>query len=165
MRTFKRLVSMSCALATFAMTSAYAEPIIGGEAKFGASIYILSPLKVEKNADLIFGGVLSGKRDVTVDSASPGVAKFSANGNRDERILVKVVESSVTLRNGIAVGPNNEVKLDGWNYGGSIKANGVGKFDTNGSIQDIRVGAVAHVLENTSGGNFRGIATLRVIYL
>ncbi|MDF1653481.1 MAG: hypothetical protein P1U34_00050 [Coxiellaceae bacterium] len=166
MSILKRLVSTGCALMALAVTSAFAEPTgDDGQANFGISIYILTPLKVEKDADLLFGSVLAGKRDITINATSAGVAKFSAYGNANARILVRVVQPSLTLRIGTAVGPNNEITVDGWNYGGTIKANGAAQFDSSGSIHDMRVGAVAHVLENSNGGNFRGIATLRVTYI
>lgn len=160
----KRFMLTVSALAALAITTCYAGDG-SSEVGFSVTMNLCSAIKVFNTADLDFGNVVLGAaQNVEVNANSPGVAKFNATGDRNAHIIAKVVEQSIEMSNGTA-GANNQVTVDNWNYGGNLKANGEGQFNVSGSLQDMRVGAVAHILSETEYGSYSGSATLRVTYI
>ncbi|MDF1653478.1 MAG: DUF4402 domain-containing protein [Coxiellaceae bacterium] len=166
MKLSKKLIVTSCALAVLAATSAYADRAGDyGQTNFNVALVLFSEIEVEKVTDLNFGDVmLNGAKNITVNVNDDGVAKFRATGDRNARIVAKVVQKSIKIKSGTS-GPNHEIVVDNWIYGGNVNGKGMGQFDVNGNIQNIRVGGVAHILANTKYGNYSGSATLRVTYL
>ncbi len=166
MRNFKKMMVTGCLLATIAATPSYAaKPGSFGETTFNASLVLYSSIKVQKVADLNFGDVLmGGAKNVVVNSSSAGVAKFTASGDRNARVTASVVEKSIKISNG-GKGAKNEIVVDDWNYGGNVDGAGKGQFNVNGTLDDIRVGGVAHVNANSEYGSYSGTATLRVTYV
>ncbi|MDF1653479.1 MAG: DUF4402 domain-containing protein [Coxiellaceae bacterium] len=160
----KQLAVFGAAIAALAMTSSYANDS-SGQAGFSVSLNLFSAIHVTKVADLDFGNaVLGAAQSIVVNGKSAGVAKFNATGDRNARIMAQVVETSITMANG-AGGANNQITVDNWNYSGNLSSGGEGQFDVSGSLQDLRVGGVAHILADTAYGNYTGNATLRVTYL
>lgn len=166
MDTTKRVIVAAVAAAV-ATTSLYAaRPGSYGEVKFQSTLTLFQQIAVEKVKNLEFGDVLINGRahDVVVNSTADEVAKFRANGDRLARISAKVVEDAIIMKTKTA-GPNHEIRVDAWQYGGNVDANGLGRFDSDGAIQNIRVGGIAHIKAQTKYGNYAGSATLRVTYL
>ncbi|MDF1795726.1 MAG: hypothetical protein P1U63_04220 [Coxiellaceae bacterium] len=166
MKLSKKLMVASCALAALAGTSAFASRSGDyGQVNFNVGLVLFSEIEVQKVTDLDFGDVmLNGAKNVVVNVNDDGVAKFRATGDRNARIMAGVVQKSITLKSGTS-GPNHEIMVDNWIYGGNVDGKGLGHFDVNGNIQNIRVGGVAHIKADTKYGNYSGSATLRVTYL
>lgn len=157
---------LPCCMAALIIPSLYAgRPGNFGQTTFNVTLTLFSEIKVEKVKDLEFGDVVMGQaKNIVVNDLSDQAAKFRANGDRNARISVKVVEESIKMKTQTS-GPKHEIVVDQWNYGGNVDGNGDGHFDVNGAIQNIRVGGVAHVRADNEYGNYTGTATLRVTYL
>lgn len=166
MDTTKRVIGVTMAALALTASVYAARPGSYGEVKFQSTLTLFEQIEVEKVKNLEFGDVLINgqSQNIVVDTNSDGVAKFRANGDRLARISAKVVEDEIVMKSQTA-GPNHEIQVDGWQYGGNVDGSGLGRFDSNGAIQNIRVGAVAHILPKTKYGNYAGEATLRVTYL
>ncbi len=136
-----------------------------GQTDFNVSLVLFSEIEVQKITDLNFGDImLNGAKDVVVGVNDDGVAKFRANGDRNAHIIAGVVQDHIVLKSRTS-GPNHEITVDNWTYGGNVNGKGQGKFDGSGNIQNIRVGATAHLTANTMYGNYSGSATMRVTYV
>lgn len=166
MKLSKQLMVAGCALAAIASTSGYASRSGDyGQINFNVALVLFSEIEVEKVTDLNFGDVMiNGAKNVVVSVNSDGVAKFRASGDRNARIIAAVVQKSIKIKSGTS-GPNHEITVDNWSYGGNVNGQGQGRFDVNGNLQNIRVGATAHILANTKYGNYNGSATMRVTYV
>ncbi len=164
MSLLKRCILAVSSLAALVISTSYAGEG-SGEVGFSITMNLCSAIKVFNTADLDFGNVVLGAaQNVEVNANSPGVAKFNATGDRNAHIIAKVVEQSIKMSNGTA-GANNQITVDNWNYGGNLHATGEGQFNVSGSLSDMRVGAVAHILSETEYGSYSGSATLRVTYI
>ncbi|MDF1653480.1 MAG: DUF4402 domain-containing protein [Coxiellaceae bacterium] len=161
MRLTKRLVLSACVLIAFAVSPAYAGlQNHTSDIVFNVSLELISSINVKKMADLNFGQVLmGGDKNVVVNPKSRGAASFRVSCKRNARIRAKVVESSIKIKDGVA-GANNEIVVNDWSYS-------IGAHDDAGRGKDrrVRVGGVAHILDDTAYGNYSGSATLRITYM
>ena len=63
------------------------------------------------------------------------------------------------------VNAKDKIKVNKFKLGGSINKRGKAKIPANGVLENIRVGATAHVNKGDLIGEYQGSATMQVIYL
>jgi len=76
-----------------------------------------------------------------------------------------VVEDSVLLATGNGIGPHEKILVDGFSLGGDMNSGGNGYFNEQGEVENLRIGATAHVNANNIPGRYVSTATFRLNYL
>lgn len=135
-----------------------------GEAQFSASINLFRSIQLRKITDLNFGDVIVGTdKKVVINAEDAGAATFEAHGDQSARVIGRVQESSISMTNTNSKG--SAITVDGWSYGGNMDKNGAAQFDKNGDVNDLRIGASAHVTAENDSGSYVGQATFRLTYV
>lgn len=91
-------------------------------------------------------------------------AVFEASGEAWGVVTITVVESNIFMTNIDTSSNADKIRVDQFQTGGNLDALGRGVFDQYGTLDDIRVGATAEVTSKLSAGDYRGSATLRLVY-
>lgn len=154
----KSLLALSVVLGSF---GAHAT-----DAQFDVNLTLLEPIEVTNVSSLDFGSHVGGAfSDITVSPEASGAAVFNATGTANKTVSVNVVESSIELTTGDGATADKQITVDVFKYGGSIDGSNQVTFDSEGKANNLRVGASAIVEESNLGGEYSGVATLRVTYL
>ncbi|GEM_PF-5743793 len=134
------------------------------DAPFNVSIRLLSPITVTTDLSLTFPPILSGTQtDLTVNPSDTNAAVFIAVGSPDMQVVGGIVESSIVMIAGSG-SANERIPVDSFVTGGDMDTAGTASFSKSGTLDDLRVGATAHIKNNTLPGAYSGNATFRLLY-
>ena len=138
------------------IVSLFASSILySAEESFNVNMRILDPVKITEQRSLSFPDhVVGTQANIVVNPSDATSASFSATGAPNANIKTSVVESYIILSDGA----NNNIEVDTFNI---ISED---SFDSNGELNNISIGATAHVEAGDPVGNYNGFATLRIIY-
>lgn len=135
------------------------------ETSFDATISLLEPITLTTVQDLSFAPQPVGNTvDVMTAAEDTRAAVFSATGEASAVAQASVVEPSIEMVTGAGTSAAERITVDGWTYGGALATDGSTAFDTAGEINNMRVGATAHVASDDVQGDYVGTATFRLVY-
>lgn len=138
---------------------------VAEETNFNSTMSLLEPITLNTVQDLSFAPQPVGNAvDVVTAAEDTRAAVFSATGEANAAAQTTVVEPSIEMVTGAGSTPGERITVDTWTYGGSLGADGSTAFDAAGEINNMRVGATAHVEANDVQGDFVGTATFRLVY-
>ena len=135
------------------------------DASFTLGMQLLAPIELTLNNSLSFADTTSGQD--TVISTAPDNANaviFSATGEPNRAVTGSVVESSVLMTTGTGTTSDEQITVDSFQTGGTMDASGQATFDGSGQLDDLRIGASAHVESEDVPGAYSGNATFRLTY-
>ncbi|MDH4229001.1 MAG: DUF4402 domain-containing protein [Nitrospirota bacterium] len=95
-------------------------------------------------------------------------AVFNSVGQKGQTINCTIVQPSVNMLLGAGGTPATQILVDTWAFGGSLLdviGAGQASFSNVGLINNMRVGATAHVAAANLPGAYVGNVTFRVLYL
>ena len=134
------------------------------DATFSVSMRLLSPITVATELVLIFPPILSGTQtNVTVNPADSNAALFTAIGSPDALVVGGIVESGIVMITGSG-SANEQIAVDSFVTGGDMNGAGIASFSETGVLDDLRIGATAHIKIDTLPGAYSGNATFRLLY-
>lgn len=161
MKNFKKI-----SLALLAATSFAGAANATVDETFNATLNLLSPITLDTVRDLDFEATLANQNvDVTTVSADPKAAVFSAKGSANWQVTGTVVENSIEMITGDGSDQTKRITVDSFTYGGDMDSAGLAVFDGSGNLNDLRVGATAHVQSDDIAGRYVGQATFRLTYM
>ncbi len=146
-----------CALFFGSFTYAADEP-------FNVGMKLQTPVVITEVNGLSFVDTTTGSNTTVV--TAPGdtlAATFIVRGSPNTPVTGSVVESSIVMTTGTG-GNNEQITVDNFTLGGGLNKKGVAILRPSGSLQNIRVGASAHVKSNNVAGAYLGTATFRLLY-
>lgn len=141
------------------------------DSKFRASFELLHGLVIEEVKHLDFGTVaINGYQQVKVEPDDPGAAVFNAKGVPNARVGVYVRNGSGVMYRLGTSGQRQEDRIlfTDFKFGGSLGASsyyGDGDFDSNGELNNIRVGASAYIQSYNKNGAYKGTVSLVMYYI
>lgn len=130
-------------------------PVMSEDASFGARLRLFKPITTTVVQSLSFPDAMAGTASsVVVTASSDKAAIVDVSGGANRSIQSYVIENSIN-----ATDPNSgeSITIDGFTI------DGPSSFNANGKAQ-INIGATAHLLASNEDGEYKGSATLRVIY-
>lgn len=146
--------------ASFAGASVHADTV-----SFPASIKLLKPIALTQTGELSFGEVIAGSATTVTTAPDDGNAvAFAAVGEPLRAVTGSIVEDSIVLISGEGSTPQEQITVDSFQTGGSLSEDGSAVFDTEGTLNDLRIGATAHVEAEDVPGNYIATATFRLVY-
>jgi hypothetical protein len=138
---------------------------VAEETSFDSTISLLEPITLTTVQDLSFAPQPVGEAvDVLTTAADSRAAVFSATGEANAVAQTSVVEPSIEMVTGAGSASGERITVDTFTYGGSLATDGSTAFDGSGEINNMRVGATAHVEADDVQGDFVGTATFRLVY-
>lgn len=156
---FTLLICLSLIAASLSQVS-YAD-----QKKFHVGLTLLSPISLTLKSSLSFPSISAGKDTTVVTQADSNDAViFSASGEANTYITGSVVEDFVVMTTGEGKNGSERIIVDSFSTGGDLNETGTGMFDNNGELNDLRIGATAHVQANDIPGYYSSSATFRLTY-
>lgn len=136
---------------------------LGLHAETTTLLKLRNALQIECHQTLRFGShVAGGSLQLSVSPQSEGAAVCTVRGCANARFKVWVAAGPVVLRR---LGRGRPILMRGFRYGGALGALGIGRFNRRGELDNCRIGAQAFVSRKNLPGLYRGVATVRIIYL
>lgn len=114
---------------------------------------------------LTFGSAIAGFRQkLIVNPNADGAAVFEAQGTPQAWVTIYVVEDQILLTT--PTNPNNasEIVVKRFKRGGNLRRKWRARFDRSGRVTNLRVGATAVIKAGYESGEYRGQATMRIVY-
>ena len=133
---------------------------------FAASLEIMAPISIQVVRNLEFESTFVGHNEPIVTAPnSAKAAVFAAQGAAGWEARGYVVQNSIIMTTGNGQNHTFMIPVDRFSYGGDMDYNGRTQFDHLGKIDNLRVGATAHVTNHNVKGFYQGTATFRLCYL
>jgi hypothetical protein len=143
----------------FAFLLVVASSAFATDKSFNATMVLLTPIVINKTADLVFPATVSGAAaDVTVATGDAGAAVFNATGEASTGFTKSVVEASIEMTTDNGVGSTKRITVDTFTLAGPAA------FDAGGAAAGLKVGGTAHVQAEDIAGSYSGAATYRIVY-
>lgn len=138
----------------------------GEEQSFRTGIQLLEASTLTNEKSLDFNATIQGyDQAVRVKPNEPGAALFKATGRPYGEIRGWIKESSIFLVNGNGNKYDQWVTVSNFTTGGDLSPYGYGRFDSNGELNNIRVGGTAYIRSYNVQGHYKGTATFRLCHL
>lgn len=151
------------AATAIAMALLFAVPVRGADQSFAVSLQLLTPIQLTSAQALSFGAVTAGSAKAVVIAPATG-AKFSSIGEANGAVTGSIIENGILLNAGGGSSSAQQIVVDGFVVGGDMDATGNAVFDTSGQLNDLRIGATAHIESEDIVGVYAGSATFRLLY-
>lgn len=141
-------------------TSVFAE-----EELFQVNLTLLEPITLTQQSALNFPPVVAGVDTTLVTTPeSTNAVKFSATGEPLTGVTGSVVEDFIIMTTADGLAEEQQIRVDTFTTGGDIDTNGAGNFDSNGELNNLRLGATAHIEASDEPGLYTSSATFRLLY-
>lgn len=132
---------------------------------FNVGISLITPIKMTLQSPLNFPSTTAGNSaTVTTDPADTGSVHFVATGEPNAAITGTILENQVTLTTSDGLGSEKQITVDNFVTGGDMNESGLATFDENGALDNLRIGATAHIDADNIPGSYSTTATYRVVY-
>ncbi len=139
---------------------------LSNDRSFSSSMRILAPLEVSVVKGLEFEASLSGVRqDVVTSPSDSKAAVFSAKGLPNTEVVAKINEWSIQIVRGNGWQYGDWITVANFSYGGDLSSNGIATLDSQGELNNMRVGGTAYINSYNTQGTYIGNATFRLSYL
>jgi len=135
------------------------------EAKFQTTLRLLKPITLTQKSQLSFQSVTAGQTTTVVtEPSSSNAVVFSATGEALSTVTGSVVESQILMISGSGSDESLQIPVDSFSTGGDLDGSGIGVFDSEGNLDDLRIGASAHIDAYNVPGVYTASATFRLTY-
>lgn len=166
MRNKLLIIAATSVLATTAFTQSFAT-----DGTFNISATLLrEPIVLTVLNNLSFPETNAGTaQTVTVSPGASSAAKFSATGMPLQGVTGSVTQETVelTCTSGActsSTGDAKKIEIDTFSFGGDMNSSGGANFDSNGTLNNLTIGAKEHIKASNLQGTYTGTATFRLVY-
>ena len=129
----------------------------------GMTLY--TPFSITENQGLTFADTTIGaKVKVTTTPADTSAAIFFATGEPNRTVIGSIVENRIFMTTGDGNRGRKRIRVNKFKTGGDMNATGIATFNNLGQLNNLRIGATAHVKANNIAGAYSGTATFRLLY-
>ena len=156
----RQVLTCSVLLLATLQNTAFAE-----EELFQVSLKLLKPITLTQQNSLNFPPVVAGVDTTLVTTPdSSDAVKFTATGEPLTGVTGSVVEDFIIMTTADGNIEEQQIRVDAFTTGGDIDSNGSGNFDSNGELNNLRLGATAHIEASDEPGLYTSSATFRLLY-
>ena len=133
---------------------------------FSVKLHLMKPITITQTTELSFNSVVAGDSvDLKTTPTDSNAVRIAAGGEPNAAFQGTVVEDSVLLETGDGIGPHEKILVDAFSLGGDMNSGGNGYFNEQGEVENLRIGATAHVNAKNIPGRYVSTATFRLNYL
>lgn len=153
--------------AAFAVVVVFPGNLLAQDASFRIQASLLQDVSLKNGRALNFGKheVVTSDTSFVVSPQDAGAAKFQAKGKVGAYVTGSVSEQSVTLSCSTpSTCRGNTMVVDRFTLGGDMSKTGGARFNREGYLSSLLIGARLTVTASDKEGDYGGQATFRLVY-
>lgn len=138
----------------------------GERQTFNTGLELLESNSLVNEKSLDFHANIQGQYQVvTVKPDEPGAAIFKAKGRPYGEVRGRIEEHSIQIVNGNGYSYDQWITVSNFTTGGDLSRHGYGRFNSNGKLDNIRIGGTVYINSYNRQGYYEGSATFRLCHL